>query len=359
MSPQQRLFWSVVVLVSVLVIGATGYILIEDATLLQATYMTVITLATVGYRERFDLSTAGEIWTIAVITVGVISVSVALTSLAALFVSGELQMYLGSRKVESRISRMKNHVIVCGYGRMGQLAARELRARRETVVVIEVRPDRRGEIAEDGMLFVIGDATEEDILIRAGLMRAQALVSVLPHDADNVYVTLTANGLRSDLKIVARAEQAATEPKLKQAGAQRVICPQLIGASRIVNVLTRPHVTDFFEVAAKGVELEMDEYVIGEESSLGGVSLRDSLLRQKADVMIVAVKRTGGETLYNPPPDAVLGTGDTLIIIGPAGVSKRLDALGPRGDETSSRADGRDVVSSGGSGNGAPDSAAG
>ncbi len=333
MSPQQRLFWSVVVLVGVFALGTTGYVYIEDTTYLDAAYMMAITLSTVGYNTPFELDTVGKIWTMAVITVGLISVSVAFTSLVALFVSGELRAHLGSRKVETQISRMKKHVIICGYGRMGRLVAKELRSRGERVVVVEVRPERREEMREAGLLSVVGDATEEDTLVRAGLMRARALVSVLPHDADNVYVTLTAHGLRGDLKIVARAEEAATEPKLKHAGAQRVICPQIIGASRIANILTRPHVTDFFEVAAKGVELEMDEYEIAEGSALDGVSLRDSLLRQKADVMIVAIKRADGETVYNPPPEVVLSVSDRLIIIGPSGVSKRLDALGFRDDE--------------------------
>ncbi len=330
MSPQQRLVWSLVVLIGVFAVGATGYVVLEGASLMDAVYMTAITLSTVGYREVIDLSPRGEAWTIAVITLGVISVSVAFTSLVALFVSGELRAHFGSRKMDHAISRLKDHIVICGFGRMGRLAGDELHRAGQSVVVIEVRPDRGDEIARAGLLGMIGDATEEDTLLRAGMMHAKALVSVLPHDADNVYVALTARGLRPDLLIVARAEQANTEVKLRRAGANRVICPQLIGASRIADILMRPHVTDFFEVAAKGVELEMDEYVVGAGSSLNGTSIRHSTLRQRTESMIVAIRSADGTTRYNPPPETRIRAGDTLIIIGPSGVSKRLDKFGAR-----------------------------
>ena len=327
MSPQQRLFWSVVVLVGVFVTGTTGYVYISDVTYGDAAYMMVITLSTVGYSAPFELDAAGTAWTMAVITVGLVSVSVSVTSLVAIFVSGELRAQLGSRKVETQIGRLKDHVIVCGHGRMGRLIVKKLMDSGESVVVIERQPDSPDELRDAGTLGVAGDATQEEVLLSAGLMRAASLVSVLPHDADNVYVTLTAHELCPDLKIVARAEQAGTERKLKHAGAYRVICPQVIGANRIANILTRPHMMDFFEEASKGVDLEMEEYVIQERSALEGVRLADSSLRQKADAMVVAINRASGETVYNPPADIVLRANDRLILIGRAGVSKRLASL--------------------------------
>ncbi len=152
-------------------------------------------------------------------------------------------------------------------------------------------------------------------------------MTVLPHDADNIYVTLTVHTLRPELRIVARAEQPATEAKLRRAGASRVICPQVIGATRIVNVLTRPNVVDFVDIAHKGVDLEMDEYFISESSPLVGKMLRDSRLRETTGAMVIAIKRADGETLFNPGPDATLQADDTLILIGPGDLSSRFDGI--------------------------------
>ena len=327
MTARLRFMLSLLGLLGVFIIGTAGYVLLTDASVRDAAYMTVITVSTVGYSEVFPLNEAGRVWTIVVIVFGIGVVSVAFTSLLTLFVGGELQAVLGRHKVQAKIDQLEGHTILCGFGRMGALAAAKLKRNGAQVVVVESQKTLRPDIEAAGFLHVIGDATEEDTLKAAGLTRARALISALHGDADNVFVTLTARGLRPDLHIVARAEQPSTEVKLRRAGADRVICPQAIGATRLADILTRPHVVDFFDVAAEGVELEMHEYRVSPGSPLRDTALRDAGLREKADAMVIAVKRADGVSVFHPGPDQVIQEGDLLILIGRAGTSTRLEAL--------------------------------
>jgi voltage-gated potassium channel len=321
---------SILALLAVFAVGTTGYMLIEaehHPSLLDAAYMTTITLSTVGYAEVWQLSPAGKLWSIGVIVFGIATVSIAFTSLVTLFVSGEMRSARQRKRMESTIKQISDHVILCGYGRMGALAAEEVTQRGIPVVIIESARDRVRLLRETGVPHIRGDATEEEVLMRAGVMRARALVATLPHDADNVFITLTVHTLRPSVHIIARAEQPSTKPKLIRAGASRVICPQVMGATRIANVLTRPTVVDFVDMADKGVDLEMDEHVVGADSPLAGKSLRDSPLREKTGATVVAIKRADGKTHVNPAPDEILLAGDTLVLVGPAGVCGRLHAM--------------------------------
>ena len=334
-SPRVHFILAVLAVLAVVVVGATGYVLIEPEpkpTFVDAAYMTVITVSTVGFTEVWPLSDRARLWTMGIIAFGIVTVSYALTSLVALVVSGALRSLRERKRMEGTIRQMRGHVIMCGFGRAGALAAEELTRRHISLVVIEISEDREQELQEGQVAYVIGDATDEKTLIAAGAERARALVTLLPHDVDNVYAVLTARTLRPDLEIIARAEQPATEAKLKRAGASRVVCPQVIGATRIANIVTRPNVVDFVDLANKGVDLELDEYLIGPRSALHGVSLRDSLLRERSGASVVAIKKADGKTLFNPLPDAVLEAQDTLILVGPAGMSGSLDdivACGP------------------------------
>ncbi len=342
MSPQMHLLLAVLAVVAVLALGTAGYVILEAdrcPSLLAAAYMTVITVSTVGFQEAWSLGDRGRVWTMVIIAFGIITVSYALTSLVALFVSGALRSVRARKKMETTIKQMRGHVILCGYGRVGALVATELTQRQVAVVVVEVKPELEGRLQAAGLACVIGDGTDEQILLAAGLERADTLVATLPHDIDNVYAVLTARTLRPDLKIIARAEQPAAETKLKRAGATQVISPQVIGATRIANVVTRPNVVDFVDLANKGVDLEIDEYVIADRSPLVGTTLRDSLLREQTGASVVAIKKADGETLFNPAPTSSFEASDTLILVGPAGVSALLDQLGPRGDEERDHAD--------------------
>ena len=321
-----RLALSLLILLLVSAVGTVGYVVLEDGmTLADALYMTVITVSMVGYEG--PTTPAGKMWSVAVIFFGVAAVALAFASLQGIIVSGELRRVMGRRRLKTTIEHLKGHIIICGHGRMGQLVASELSLRGVHAVVIEVDPAQTAELEEQNTPYVLGDAAEETTLLEAGLMRARALVATLPSDADNVFVTLTARSLREDLLIVARAEQSTTEPKLKRAGADRVICPQVIGGLRMSNIITRPHVVDFAEAAAAGVELEMDEHLVTTDSPLRSKSLLEAQLPSRAEVMVVAIRRKDGTAVYNPGPEETVEEDDTLIMIGRAGASKRLEKL--------------------------------
>ncbi len=307
--------------------GSAGYVVLERVSFIDAAYMTVITISTVGFKEAIDLDAAGRLWTMFVIVFGVGTFSLAFSSMLAVLVSGEIRALRERRRMQAIIDRMKDHVIVCGYGRMGALATADLRRHGVPVVVIENEDKVIRELEEADLPYVRGDAIEDETLQKAGLTRAKYLVSTLPTDADNVYVTLSARGQRPGLQIVARAEQPGAQVKLLQAGANSVVCPQTIGANRIANLIVRPHVVEFVEVAAQGVELEISEYVVGPDSSVKNKTLRESNLRGKSGGIVVAIKRADGETLFSPEPDEAIREQDTLVVIGTSGVAARLDAL--------------------------------
>ena len=327
MSPQVRLIISILAVLAVFFVGTAGYVVIErghEPSFLDAAYMTVITLSTVGFTEVWPLSPSGRVWTIGVITFGIATVSYAVTSLFALIVGGELRQIREYRRMEKEIEHMSDHVIICGYGRIGGLVAKELTLRGTKYVVIEQSRGLEFDLREAHVPFVIGDATEEETLVHAGFHRARALVIALPSDADAVYITLTAHTMRPDLMIVARAEHPSTEGKLLRAGATRVVSPHVIGAHRVANILTRPNVVDFVDVAAQGVDLEIDEYRIDRRSTLVGRTLADAQVRRKSGAVVVAIKRIDGDTLMSPEPTTVFDAGDTLILVGPVGISSRL-----------------------------------
>ncbi|RME40949.1 MAG: potassium channel protein [Planctomycetota bacterium] len=331
MSPQKRLLLSALAVLAVVLTASAGYMLIESEhvpSFLDALYMTVITVSTVGFGEVFPLSPAGRIWTITTIAFGVATVTYTFSSIVSLLVSGELRSQQVRKRMQKQIDTLRNHVIVVGYGRMGSLVVEELRRRGLPLVVIESDPAKEPQLQNLEVPCLIEDATAEGVLERAGLQRAKGLVLVLPSDADNVYVTLAAHTLFPHVPIIARAELLSTEPKLRRAGADRVICPQVIGATKVANLLTRPSVVDFVEVADQGVDLEIDEYRVPRHSALVGKSLRETGLRERTGATIVAVKRADGQTLVSPDPNAVLQPDDILILVGSAGVSDRLDKLG-------------------------------
>jgi voltage-gated potassium channel len=322
-----RLLLALSAVVLVFAVGTLGYRLICSPSWADAVYMTAITLSTVGYREPEWITAGGRAWSVLVMTLGVGSLALTLSFLTVMLTGGELRRVLGRRVLTRQINQLSGHTIVCGYGRVGQMLVSQLAEHKVSPVVIDKDPAKTARLDQAGNLYILGDATDEDVLMQAGLMHARALISVLAHDVDNVYVTLTARAARSDLIIIARAEQPDTEHKLRRAGASKVVCPSVIGALRMANILLRPNVVDFVDVAAKGVDLEMDEYVVPASSHMVGKTIREAQLRQKADVMVVAIKRANGSSEFNPGPDAALQAGDTLILVGQAGSSERLGRL--------------------------------
>jgi voltage-gated potassium channel len=262
-----------------------------------------------------------------VIMFGSLTVAILIASLAGLLVEVDIDQVFGSRKLEQKIKQLHNHVIICGYGRMGRLLVNRLTELGVPLVIVERDPQRTEDMLASEQPYIVGDATEERILERAGIDRARSLVAALASDADNLFVTLTARQMRAELYIISRAEDAGSVSKLRRAGADRVISPQHIGAEWIANVLTRPNVVDFVDMASKGGELEMAEIAIPADSPLAGRSLRQADVRKLSDVIVVAIRRADGTRRFNPGADEIVSPGDVLITVGETGAAARLSAL--------------------------------
>ena len=305
----------------VLIVGGTaGYYLLEsDYSLFDALYMTVITITTVGYEEvHHPLSFGGRVFTIVILLVGVLTFFYTVTELVRVVISGEVRQLLGRQRMERSLAGLKDHMIICGYGRMGRHVCREFSQQGLPFVII----DRRAEVLQDfdvpHGIALPGDATSDDILKRAGVERARALVTVAASDADNLYITMSARLLNDKLFIVARAEGEQAEQKLLRAGASRVVTPYIIGGAKVAMAVLRPAVVDFIELATRTehLDLQIEETLIRAGGKLDGATLHASRLRQDLGVIVVAIKKASGHLLANPPGDAVMEAGDTLIALG-------------------------------------------
>jgi len=323
-----RLVWPVGILIAFVFVAAVGYrILHPDHSWLDALYMTVISVSTVGLREVYPVSDAGMLWTVIVIVGGLVAGTVAMSMIVAMIVEGQVRIIFGRRQVQRKIASLNGHVLVCGYGRMGGLVADELVAAGKQVVVIDNDSDRTQAAEGASLLYVLGSAEVDEVLIAAGVERAAVLVTTLATDADNVFVTLSAREINPSLRIIAVARDISTQDKLRRAGAARVVCAHTLGASRMAAVVLRPAVVDFVEMAGQGGEIEMDQVKLPEGSRLIGKSLMELGLPQKIGVHVCAVQRDSGESIYQPAPGFVLGQGDTLVLIGPSGSAAAVAAM--------------------------------
>ena len=312
-------------LLALLIFGSLGFVWLEGWNFFDALYMTVTTLTTVGYGEIHPLDRVGRIYNMVLILTGMGVMFYIVSSLARVVIEGELQAVLGRRKLIKHIRRLKNHYIICGFGRIGDIIARHLTGRGLALVIIDKAPDQTARLDELGYYFITGDATRDEILLEAGIERAKGLVAVVGSDADNVYIVLTARSLNPQLFIVARGEEPGSEQKLLRAGADKVESPYRMGGQKMAHTILHPTVVTFMELAMKeGVDWSMEEIAVGQSSALLGVPLADSGIRQMLDLILVAIKRADGEMLFNPSYETPILAGDTLIALG---LRKNLDAL--------------------------------
>ncbi len=312
-------------LVAILVLGSLGYVWLEGWPFFDSLYMTVTTLATVGYREVHPLSRVGQVYNMILILSGMGVLFYIVTSLARVVVEGEIAEALGKRKLLQKIKKLSGHYIICGFGRIGEIIARQLQDRGVPLVIIDNKTETISRLAESGYFYVAGDATKEETLLEAGIERARGLVSVVHSDASNVYIVLTARSLNPALFIVARGEEPGAERKLIRAGADKVESPYEMGGRKMAHTILRPTVTTFMELAMhEGVEWSMEEIRVGEASAMIGQPLKNSGIRQQYELIVVAIKRADGEMLFNPTPETTVLAGDTLILIG---MRKNLEAL--------------------------------
>ena len=280
--------------------------------------MTVITITTVGYGEIHQLSKQGRIFTVFLIMSGFGGMGYVLGSIVQTFIAGQIRMAIGRRKLEKKVKRLKNHYILCGYGRIGSFIAREFAVENIPFVVVEKAPDRIKLIEEDGFPYVEGDATDDEILISAGVERAKCLVATTGSDADNLYITLSTRSLNPAIYILSRAGEEGAERKLLSAGANRVVSPYLIGAARMLNAVLRPNIVEFIDlvVERKHLELQLEEITVEDNARFKGKPLRESGIRRELELIVVAIKKSSGDMIFNPSSETLIEKGDVLIVLG-------------------------------------------
>jgi voltage-gated potassium channel len=303
--------------------------MIEGWPVWDAFYMTVTTVTTVGYREIHELSLAGQRFTVLLIMGGVGTALYAATLLAAAVVEGGLHRHFSRRRFVRMLDQLRDHFIICGYGRIGSLIAAELHQQGVPFVIIDRDPARVQEVRDRGWLALAADASREEALTQVGIARARGFITAVNTDAENVFAVLTARVMNPALFIIARVEADDAEGKLRRAGADRVISPYHIGATHMAQSALRPAVVDFMELATSSahLDLSMEQVMIREQSPLAGRTIGESGIRQKFGVIIVAIKRAAAAMEFNPPPEAVLRTGDELVVLGPPRSVKELEEM--------------------------------
>ncbi|MDZ7599113.1 MAG: potassium channel protein [Desulfobacterales bacterium] len=309
--------------------GTLGYYFFEGMTFFDAFYMTIITVSTVGFSEIKPLTTIGRSITMVVIMMGIGVGGYTIGMVARSFIEGELRIFFGRKKLEKRIAALAHHFIICGYGRIGRIISSELADDKIPFVVIEQDAKAVEQLQKNSYLWLQMDATSEEALLAAGIKRAKGLVTALPSDAHNVFITLTAKGLRPDIFILSRASDHGNEDKLKRAGATRVVSPYLIGGRRMAQVLKRPTVVDFIDIAMmeSNLGLMMEEAKIGPESQLIGKNIMASNLRRDFGVIVVAIKKMSDEMIFNPGPGETLEAGDVIVVLGKMEHLERMRAV--------------------------------
>ncbi len=314
----QSLHISVLIFLSIIFFGTLGYMVVEGMTLFDSLYMTVITISTVGFSEVRPLSPPGRAVTMLIIITSITIGGYAISMMARMLIEGELRRSFERRRMERLIRDLENHIIVCGYGRIGRIICKELVAGDIDFVVIEQDPEATRELEEAKHLYLQMDATSEEALLKAGIMDARGLVTAVRSDANNVFITLTAKGLREDIFVLSRSSDVRNEDKLKRAGASRVVSPYFIGGRRMAQVLQRPTVVDFIDLATMSNQLGLliEEVTIRPGSNLIGKDLVESHLRKDFGVIIVAIKPAKGPMVFNPTPNEILNAGDVLVVLG-------------------------------------------
>jgi voltage-gated potassium channel len=309
---------TLVVLFIIFIIGTFGFHIIEGWSFVDSFYTTIITLTTVGYGDFTPRTAEGKIFAVFIIIFGVGMMFYSLVLMAETFIEARLRNLLGRGKLEKTIEKLNDHYIICGGGRIGFLICRELMAGKMPCVVIDNNPEVIQKAQDEGFLCFRGDATQDKILIEAGIKRAKGVVCVLPSDAENLYVILTAKELNQQVYIISRSEEEESEHRLLRAGADRVMSPYTLGGVRMAMAILRPAMLDFIEITTRqqSLELRMEEISICKGSPFITQSLEDSGIRKRYGLIIVAVKKDSGKMIFNPMANYIIAEGDRLIAMG-------------------------------------------
>jgi voltage-gated potassium channel len=306
--------------------GTAGYMVIEGWTAWDAFYMTIISVTTVGYREVHPMSRAGEAFTTVLLVGGVGTMLYSFTLIGARVIEGTLQQRWERRRIARMLDGLRDHFIVCGYGRIGSIIVEEFRRQRVPHVIIERDPARIQALLDGGFVALEGDASSEDVLTRAGVSRARGLIAAVSTDAENVYTILSARLMQPALYIIGRAESDESARKITRAGADRVISPYQIGGLHMAQLALRPTVVEFVQLATSSefLELSMEQIEVRPDGPLAGATILGANLRQGFGVIVIGIRRANGRMEFNPPPDARMEAGDHLVVLGP---NDRLTAL--------------------------------
>ncbi len=322
--PLRRLLIGILVLVALVAVGVEGYVW-AGWDPLESLYFVIITIFGIGFEEVHDIDTPYlRLFTIFVIVAGSMAIIYSIGGFLEMVTQGEIRRAFQDRRKTQGIETQHDHVIICGFGRMGQILARELRLVRKPFVVIDTDVERARAAEEDGYLVLIGDATDEDTLVNARISHASTVATVLPNDAKNVFITLSARNLNPNLTIISRGELPSTEAKLQQAGADHVVLPAAIGGHRIASMIKQPEIAHAQEVVSKGelgndlreLGVYFNEVPISAGSSLIDKPISAVHLRGQAPFILVGLRRKNGDTVFRPTQDTVLSEGDTVIVLG-------------------------------------------
>ncbi len=322
------MFMGLAVLI-VLVIGTTGFVLIEHYPVFDAFYMTLITITTVGYSEIRPLSQAGRIFNSVLIVFGVSLLFFAIGMITQAVIQLELGEFFGKRRMKRMIDKLENHYIVCGYGRVGRGAALEMQQQGLPCVVVDRDAEKVEQAVAAGMHALAADSTRDQTLTEAGITRARGLVAALGTDADNLFVILSAKTLNPLLNVAARVGEEEAEEKLRRAGADTVFAPYTHAGHRLAQALIRPHVVEFLDLTTKSIGLDVliEQLRVAEGSEFASRSLKQMQIRRDIGVIVLAIRRAGGEMIFNPPAEELIQSGDFLVAMGEQDNLRKLERL--------------------------------
>lgn len=319
MNNKRKFLLIIYLLFTVIVVGVVGYMMLLEVGFVDALYMTVITISTVGYGEVGVMTEGAKLFSIFIIFSGLSVFGYGITSLVSLFFEGQLKDAWRRKRMESKINELKDHYIVCGAGDVSRTVINCFRENSVNFVVIEENEKRVAELAQQGVLTILGNAEKEDILERAGIKKAKGIVCGLPTDAENVFTVLTARQMNKEINIVSKAIEQSAHSKLLKAGADKTISPNEIGGQRIAALLIRPAVISFLDVITRAgdVTLDLEEVVISQHSQLAGMKLLEAKIPEQTGLVILALRRKGEENFkFNPSSNEVLNIGDTMVVLG-------------------------------------------
>lgn len=327
MNDGRQLIRATTVIVAVMLVGTLGYVLIEGWSVVDAVYMTITTMATVGFGEIHPLSQNGRLFTIGLIILGVGGALYLLTAMMQFVFEGHLGRNLERRRMQRRIEHLREHFILCGFGRVGRQVAHDFESAGVSFIVIDVNQTSLDAAGEGGYLCVRGDAADDETLRRAGIERARGLVTCVNSDADNIFVTLSARALRSDLFIVARGNNDDAAPKLRRAGADRVVSPYSIGGRQMAMLATRPAAVELIDrvLSHADVDLLLEDFTVRPGSPLVGKTVRQVGRDIAPGVLILAIRRQAN-LVTQPPADAAVGVGDELVAFGTSAQLRALES---------------------------------